>query len=272
MSGSKAATAVTTVFFAICCSPLAFGTVPGAISLTLTSKAQVAGPALYEIRAVVFGGTLLAHLTMPGGDEFPMAPPGAISNLSQSEALAKLIGSWTLTTRRPGIPDQWEDYTFNVGLFTESNFFSVPPTIVSPVAGSTVPPQFLLTFEWPAGTTPPVGRSASSIRGLTIESLDLNVTSGSNSFPINVTFKPGQTEGSLTLSAGSGEALDRFVSAVTPSVTDPYWSFTARLAYSNLSTPVSFTVSAVPEPGPMAIGGVVAFLATMRRAHRRPIG
>jgi hypothetical protein len=253
------------VLFTFAVAPFAAA---ASVSVLLYHRPQSTGSVLYDVK-VLAGNSPNESITSPGGHAYNGFGAG-INGLSEHDLFAEIVGQWTILA--PQFP--WnssapvDSYAFSISQFDVANLFTVYPTITNPVDGSVVPPHFALDFEWPQGVTLPSSRVVSSSFSNSISKIDVGVSVGPTSFPVNVTFKPGQTDGTLTMAVGTTQALNQYVSAVTPVTPNPPTTYTATLTFNNLSRSVSFAVSA-PEPHTGMLLGFVAVPMLLARLRRR---
>ena len=85
-------------------------------------------------------------LLNPQGTEVGSFP---LTSNSFEEFKAQVVGTWTLSVypRLPtGVP---QTYRFSIADFDESQLITPLPTIVAPLDGSKVPPEFVMDWQWP---------------------------------------------------------------------------------------------------------------------------
>ncbi len=257
--------AASAIFFATITANSQAAPFPSTLSIAFHRLPQPAGPALYEIR--VSGLSFSDNAVGPTGQVFKtLSPP--LGNLSESQLFDQLIGNWKINARPFGPSNlPFEVYEFSISPFSASNLFTTPPIIVSPTAGSTVSPNFLVNWVWPAGITPPAGKIVVATGGTPGANLDFGNFSDF-SIPVSVQFSAGVTQVDYAFRAGSFEHLNNRASAITTTVIDPRWQFTVSLDYSNLSSAVGVTVSQVPEPGLMVFAGSLGACSVVARRRR----
>lgn len=195
---------------------------------------------------------------------------------SFAELKAAIVGTWTI--ERPAMPAPFNipriAFTFDFADFPESLFFT-PPEITFPTDGSTVPPVFTMTWEWPAGVTPPVGRSTllrrfgpGSARG------------GSNSSR----YPSADLSKLLDLHAGSGAIPDEamlWAGDYDPNVLAPYigepvivegtpFDVEVQVSLRSMSRPVHVLVGNVPECSSIVL--IVVGASGVIGSWRRRIG
>jgi hypothetical protein len=163
-----------------------------------------------------------------------------------------IVGTWTIEHLAfPPFDIPHEEYTFTLSDFPESAIYEAPPSITYPLHGSVVPREFTMTWEWPAGETPSMGRTT-----LVRRFHDAGYSqSGTGGYPRNELSTPisaidggGSEADRMTLWAGGylPNALAGYLSEVAPQQSMPEYRYTLRFASRSMSVPVNVFVG-VPE-------------------------
>lgn len=216
------------------------------------------GPPTFDMRFV--GLDLNDSVVTPNGHtykglfSFPFTPPP--TNLSESQLYSELIGTWTFNAFT-SFNQPAEVHHFDFLPFSADDLFHAVPTIVSPLPNSTVPSEFILSWEWPAGVTPPTGKGVGAHDGANGAELHFGQFNG-NSMPISVTFTNGVTQSTYRLDAGSVQSFTNMTTVPTTTAANPLFKFSVREFYSNQSSVNGVTV-VVPEPGSLMLIGLYAF-------------
>jgi hypothetical protein len=170
------------------------------------------------------------------------------------------VGEWTIESPMTPFAPQGE-FTFEVFDFPESILGVVPPNIVSPAGGSSVPPIFLMTWAYPPGVMHP-NSIATLVRKYGPEDRAAQRKGGHApstelSAEILAEHSGGGLPQRLELRAGTfhPEMLADFVSDVTPQQEPTDFTYDIRSTGFSFSTPIHVFV-VVPEPS------VIAMLAT----------
>lgn len=217
------------------------------IRLTLAQRSDESSNTEYQVSTRVFTfGTELV-LVSPSGSRFDGRGGASMVVSTFEEIEGELFGLWTVEDAGTFGTDELQIHNFTVEPFELSDVFSESPFVVSPADGDTVQPGFLFDWAFAAGVDEPSSRttSLSGFRGLD-PSASFSVGSETT---INAVFDPGVTSSPLTISAGSFETLDELVSSVTTLVDTPRSSFTGGLRFRNITSPITVTITSVPEPG-----------------------
>jgi hypothetical protein len=216
--------------------------------LDISRLPELNGQVSYQLRA---SGGLFQTTRLPNGQTVP-GSSGLTFN-SYDALRNALVGTWTLEFPPPGPSQPQERYTFQMSDFPEPEVYTVPPTITSPSEGTIVPVDFTMTWEWPAGVSPP-GRStlvsrfgpgshnSSSGSSLLGSFLSLGVTSRHSS---------GEVAERVVLRAGdfnvsNENTLLAYMSPIVPQQAVSTYEFSHRPQLKSYSTPV--LVFPVPEP------------------------
>ncbi len=240
---------------------------PASLNIYLLQHAQPSGSPTYDIQ--LLGSTQMQTVTSPGGHVFSGAFP-TYAGLTEAQVLSEAIGQWTIA-RPPLIPPGQppETHAFTLAPFSISSFYTVPPTIISPTNNSLVPASFPVVYAWPPDETPPPTRSSYPTISNQIQSINIELSTASNVAPVDVTFKPGETQGTVQIAIGTANSMASYLSNATPAASNPYWEYSVSMNFFNLSQPLLLTVTSVPEPASLMLIAVVAPCATTFLRRKR---
>ena len=233
------------------------------IRLTLAQRSDQSSNTEYQVSARFFTfGTDLA-LVSPSGSRFERFGGESMIVSTFEEIEGELFGLWTVEDAGIFGTDELEVHNFTVEPFGLDSVFSESPFVVSPSDGDTVTPGFLFDWAYADGVNEPSSRtiSSSGFRGV-----DTDVVFGDGSeVTIDAVFDPGVTSSPLTISAGTFEDLDELVSPITTLVDTPRSSFTGELRFRNITSPITVTITSVPEPGSGAFLAAFGLVVLCRR-------
>jgi hypothetical protein len=233
--------------------------------VNFTRYAHPDAPPTFDIRiqGLSFNDSAVGPSGRSYGGFFPTLP----HDLSESQLYTELVGTWTINAFL-GFNQPAEVHHFDLFPFSADDLFHAVPKILSPLANSTVPPNFVLSWEWPPGVTPPTGKGVGASGGATGATLDFGAFSG-NSIPISVTFSGGLTQVTYDrFNAGSTQFFSNMTSVPTTTAANPVYKYTVSELYSNQASVPNVTV-VVPEPGSLSIASILGMSVVALRGHRR---
>jgi hypothetical protein len=249
-----------------------FGTVlyaapiPRNFEIDFTRFVQPGAAPTFDLRlgGLAFNDTVIG----PTGrvyNQFGFPPSFPPTNLSESQLYAELVGTWTINAFvQFGQPAEVHHFQFNP--FSVDDFFPAAPTIVSPQPNSIVPPNFVISWEWPLGVTPPTGKGVGASGGTTGVTINFGDFDG-NSMPVSTTFTGGVTQATYNFNAGSVQFFNNLTSAPTTTASNPVYTYSVFELYSNDARVSNVTV-VVPEPSAGALTIALALGTVVIRRKR----
>lgn len=240
------------------------------VLLNIDQTPQVMGGHSYDLEIV----QLIPLLEVPIHGSIAIAPDGTefeslferVQRTSFSALGATLFGDWTVTeTPNVGSP---RSYTFRVEPFTLDDVIVETPVITSPNDGATVPPDFVVKWEFPSG-------ELYSGRGFTVHGLsNVNLSGGT----VGVDGYYSRSVETELLGAGPGQITlsvntqSHFVNNPRNISRDPALigqRINLNMSFASRSLPI--TLQIVPEPRSITLGGLSIVLlacASTVRGHR----
>jgi hypothetical protein len=239
------------VIVACCLQQHAAAQFPGQLSIQVYRMPQTDGSVHFELNVI---NSLFREVHLPDGTTTSGSPAfdGLFADRtfnSFGDLKSAIVGTWTIEHMAGGgLPH--EEYTFVLSDFPES-IADTPPLITYPSDGSRVPPEFTMTWEWPASETPE--NWTTLIRRLGPGNRRSQFGSGGTSptelsQDVSAIQSTGQAAERLSLWVGgySSSGLASYLSDVTPQQSMPRFSYEIQSVFLSLSTPVNVRVG-VPE-------------------------